>query len=107
MISRAVDALLAAEATVAAILGLTTLTENSSWLSAAVWACLAVAAAGLLLRRLTSVKVLVLLGQVVLAAWAVIALFAADRLWYGLPGPEAWQWSVLISRTAAVPAAAG
>ena len=91
MISRAVDALVAAAATVAAILGLTTLTENASWLGRAVWACLAVAAAGLLLRWLTSVKVLVLLGQIVITAWAVVALFAADRLWYGLPGPEAWQ----------------
>ena len=43
------------------------------------------------MRRLTSVKALVLLGQVVLTAWTVVALFAADRLWYGLPGPEAWQ----------------
>ena len=91
MISRVVDALVAAAATIAAILGLTTLTENAMWLGRAVWACLAVAAAGLLMRRLTSVKVLVLLGQVVLTAWTVVALFATDRLWYGLPGPEAWQ----------------
>ena len=91
MISRVVDALVAAAATIAAVLGLTTLTENASWLSRAVWACLAVAAAGLLLRWLTSVKVLVLLGQVVLTAWTLVAMFAADRLWYGLPGPEAWQ----------------
>ena len=46
MISRVVDALVAAAATIAAILGLTTLTENASWLGRAVWACLAVAAAG-------------------------------------------------------------
>ena len=74
MISRAVDALVAAAATVAAILGLTTLTEHASWLGSAVWICLAVAAAGLLLRWLTSVKVLVLLGQVVLTAWALVAV---------------------------------
>ncbi|MEP6650601.1 MAG: DUF3488 and transglutaminase-like domain-containing protein, partial [Lapillicoccus sp.] len=91
MISRVADALVAAAATVAAILGLTTLTENASWLSRAVWACLAVAAGGLVMRRLTSVRVLVLLGQVVLTAWAVLTLFAADRLWYGLPGPAAWD----------------
>ena len=91
MISRAVDALLAAAATIAAVLGLTTLTENASWLGRAIWACLVVAAVGVLLRRLTSFRLLVLFGQLVATSWAVIAMFAADQLWYGLPGPDAWN----------------
>lgn len=90
MMSRIVDALVAAAATIAAVLGLTTLTENATWLGKAVWACLAVAAAGVLMRRLTSVTALVVLGQVLLTAWVVVAMFATDRLWYGLPGPDAW-----------------
>ena len=91
MIARFVDALAAAAATVAAILGLTTLTENASWVGRSAWCCLAVAAAGLLLRWLTSIKVLVMLGQVVLTASILVAMFAADRLRYALPGPEVWQ----------------
>ena len=91
MISRIVDALMAAAATIAAVLGLTTLTENAAWLSRAIWACLVVAAVGVLLRRLTSFRLLVLLGQLVATSWAVIAMFAADRLWYGLPGPDSWN----------------
>jgi transglutaminase-like putative cysteine protease len=90
MISRAVDALVAALATIAAIIGLTTLTENATWLGRAVWICLAVAAAGLVMRQLTSVRVLVLLGQLIVATWVLVAVFATDRLWYGLPGPDAW-----------------
>ena len=103
MMSRAVDALLAAAATIAAVLGLTTLTENATWLGHAIWACLVVAAAGVLLRRLTSVRLLVLFGQLVVTGWAVVAMFAADRLWYGLPGPDAWNRVVeLAAECAAV-----
>ena len=68
MISRAVDALSAAAATIAAVLGLTTLTENGTWLGRAIWACLVVAAVGVLLRRLTSFRLLVLFGQLVVTA---------------------------------------
>jgi transglutaminase-like putative cysteine protease len=91
MISKIADALFAAAATVAASLGLTTLTENDSWLGRAIWVCLAVAVAGLVLRRLTSARPLVLLGQVVITVWLVVAVFARDELWYGLPGPAAWD----------------
>lgn len=91
MISRIADALIAAGATVAAVLGLTTLTDNDSWLGRAVWTCLAIAVFGLVLRWLTSVRILVLLGQLVATAWLLVAEFAGDYLWYGLPGPEAWQ----------------
>ena len=91
MISRVVDALMAAAATIAAVLGLTTLTENASWLGRATWACLAVAAVGVLLRRLTSFRLLVLFGQLVATSWAVVAMFAAGQLWYGLPGPDSWN----------------
>jgi hypothetical protein len=91
MISRAVDALIAALATIAAVIGLTTLTENASWLGRAVWICLAVAAAGLVMRQLTSVRLLVLLGQLVITTWVLVVMFAADRLWFGLPGPDAWE----------------
>ena len=63
MTSRIVDALLAAAATIAAILGLTTLTENSTWLGRAIWACLVVAVVGVLLRQLTSFRLLVLFGE--------------------------------------------
>ncbi len=91
MISRAVDAFVAAAATIAAVLGLTTLTENSAWLSRAIWACLVVAVVGVVLRRLTSVRLLVLLGQLVATGWAVVAMFATGQLWYGLPGPASWD----------------
>ena len=43
---------------------------------------------GVLLRRLTSVRLLVLLGQLVVTGWAVVAMFAAGQLWYGLPRPR-------------------
>ena len=92
MISRVVDALLAAAATIAAILGLTTLTENTTWLGRAIWACLVVAAVGRAAARRPPFRLLVLFGQLVAhGAWAVVAMFAADRLWYGLPGPAAWK----------------
>lgn len=90
MTSRAVDAFVAGAATIGAVLGLTTLTENASWLNRAIWACLVVAAAGVVLRRLTSVRLLVLLGQLVVTGWAVVAMFAAGQLWFGLPGPASW-----------------
>jgi transglutaminase-like putative cysteine protease len=103
MISRAVDALVAALATIAAVFGLTTLTENATWLGRAVWICLAVAAAGLVMRQLTSVRALVVLGQLVATTWVLVVMFAADRLWYGLPGPGAWErMGQLVSECVAV-----
>jgi transglutaminase-like putative cysteine protease len=66
------------------------LTENASWLNRAIWACVVVAAAGVVLRGLTSVRLLVLLGQLVATGWAVVAMFAGGQLWYGLPGPASW-----------------
>ena len=87
MRTRAPEAFLAFAATVAASLGLTTLTTTGNWLATAVWSCLAVAVAGIGLRRVTSRGWLVLLGQVVLVGWFVIALFARSSLTFGLPGP--------------------
>ena len=89
MRTRVPEAFLAFAATVAAVLGLTTLTTTGNWLATAVWTCLAVAVAGIGLRRLTSRGWVVLLGQVVLVGWFVIALFARSSLTFGLPGPAA------------------
>lgn len=87
MRTRAPEAFLAFAATVAAVLGLTTLTTTGNWLATAVWACLAVAVVGIGLRRVTSHGWLVLLGQVVLVGWFVLALFARSSLTFGIPGP--------------------
>jgi len=90
MMSRPSDGFVAAAATLAAVLGLTTLTVTASWIGIAVWTCLAVAVAGTGMRRLTSRGILVVLGQIVLVGWLVIAIFAGDRLTWGLPGPSAF-----------------
>ena len=89
--SHPADALLAAAATLAAVLGLTTLTDHAGWLGRATLACAAVAAAGVVLRRLTSHASLVILTQLVVTVWFVVALFAPGDLWFGLPGPQAWD----------------
>lgn len=90
MTTRPSDALLAAAATIAAVLPLNTLTENGSWIAPAVWSCLAVALVGVVMRRLTSSRSLVVLPQLLVTAWLLVAIFAGDRLWFGLPGPDAW-----------------
>jgi len=89
MRSRPSDAFVALAATLAAVLGITTLTVTASWVGTAVWTCLAVAVTGIGLRRLTTRGALVLPGQVLLVGWLVCVLFAGDRLWWGLPGPDA------------------
>ncbi|MEO7060503.1 MAG: DUF3488 and transglutaminase-like domain-containing protein [Lapillicoccus sp.] len=86
MRSRPSDAFVALAATLASVLGLTTLTTTPGWLATSVWSCLAVALVGIGMRRLTGRGWLVLLGQVVLVGWFVIALFARSSLWFGLPG---------------------
>lgn len=90
MRSRPSDAFVACAATLAAVLGLTTLTVTASWMGVAVWTCLAVAVAGIGMRRLTSRGVLVVLGQTVLVAWLIAVIFVGDRLTWGVPGPSAW-----------------
>lgn len=87
MRTRVPEAFLAFAATVAAVLGLTTLTTTGTWLATAVWSCLAVAVVGIGLRRVTTRGSLVLLGQVVLVSWFVVALVARSSLTWGLPGP--------------------
>jgi transglutaminase-like putative cysteine protease len=89
--ARPVGGLVAALATIAVTAGLTTLTENGSWLGRAAWICLTVALVGVVLRWLTSAGFLVLLGQVVATTWLMFTTFAGDRLWWGVPGPDAWQ----------------
>jgi len=87
MRSRAPDAALALLATLAAVLGLTTLTVSGSWLGSTVWCGLAVSVAGALLRRVTTHDLLVLLGQVLVGAEAVLLLTVPDSLHGWLPGP--------------------
>ncbi len=89
MRARPGDALVALAATLAATVGLTTLTVSASWLGTAFWACLAVTVVGIVLRRITSRGLLVVLGQLAVGGWIGVALFAGDRLWWGLPGPQA------------------
>ena len=87
----AIDALLAAAATLAAVLGLTTLTDHASWLTRATLVCAVIAVAGVALRRLTGLASLVILTQLVVTVWFIVGLFAPGDLWYGLPGPQAWD----------------
>ena len=89
MRSRPSDAFVALAATLSAVLGITTLTVTASWMGPAVSTCVAVAVTGIGLRRLTTRGSLVLLGQVLLVGWLVSVVFAGDRLWWGLPGPDA------------------
>jgi len=88
---RPVDALIAVAATLAAVLGLTTLTDHASWLGRATWACVAVAVIGVGMRRVTAHASLVILTQMVVTVWVVVALFVPGDLWFGLPGPQAWE----------------
>ncbi len=90
MRSRPSDAFVAVGATLAAVLGLTTLTVTAGWIGIAVWTCIAVAVTGIGLRRLTSRGILVVLGQVILVGWLVVAVFAGDRLTWGFPGSSAF-----------------
>jgi len=88
--SQPVDALIAAAATLAAVLGLTTLTDTAGWLGRAMLAAVAVAVTGVVLRRVTTHASLVILAQLVIVIWFIVALFAPGDLWFGLPGPRAW-----------------
>ncbi len=84
------DAFVAALATVAAVLGLTTLTENASWVAPALWVVLVIVVVGVVGRRLTSRGLIVLGAQLVLGAWTVLLISTRDQLWFGLPGPQSW-----------------
>ncbi|MEO8830175.1 DUF3488 and transglutaminase-like domain-containing protein [Lapillicoccus sp.] len=84
------DAFVAALATVAAVLGLTTLTENASWVAPSLWVVLIIVVVGVVGRRLTSSGLLVLGAQLVLGTWTVLLISTPDQLWFGLPGPQAW-----------------
>jgi len=96
MRTRTLDAALALLATLAAVLGLTTLTVSGSWLAPTMWCGLAVSLAGALLRKVTSHDLLVLLGQALFGTWAVLLLTVPGGLENGLPGP----WT--IERVAAL-----
>ncbi|MDQ6715455.1 MAG: DUF3488 and transglutaminase-like domain-containing protein [Actinomycetota bacterium] len=89
MRSRPGDGFVALAATLAAALGLTTLTVTASWLGTAWWTCLGVAVTGIGLRRLTGRTTLVLVGQLLLVGWMTLAIFVGDRFWWGLPGAAA------------------
>ncbi len=98
MRGRPLDAAIAALTTLAAVLGLSTLTDNAAWLGRAAWACVGVAVVGVVMRRLTRFAPLVAMVQLVLVTWLVVALFAPDDLWSGLPGPAAWDQMGALSR---------
>lgn len=80
----------AAVATLAAVLPLTTLTSASSWLAPAVWCTVVVALVGTVLRRVRARGVLVLLGQVLVTGWLLLAIFVGGRFTFGLPLADAW-----------------
>ena len=90
MRGRALDATLALAATLAAALGLTTLTVSGSWLVSAFWSGAVVSLVGVGLRRLTGRAVLVVLGQLLAGAYAVLVLAVPGALHGVLP----WTWTV-------------
>ena len=95
---RPLDAVVAAAATLAAVLGLTTLTDHASWLGRAALVCAVVAVTGVVLRRVTAHASVVILTQLVVTVWFLVALFAPDDLWFGLPGPQAWDQVAALVR---------
>ncbi len=97
MRTRPLDAALALLATLAAVLGLTTLTVSGAWLAPTLWCGVAVSVAGALLRKVTSHDLLVLLGQAVVGAWAVLVLTVPGGLENGVPGP--WTVDRLVALT--------
>ncbi|HET7821811.1 MAG TPA: DUF3488 and transglutaminase-like domain-containing protein [Ornithinibacter sp.] len=86
---RPVEALLAAVATLAVTLPLTTLFTPSTWFRPSVLLVVVVALVGMGLRRITANRPLVVLGQVVLLVNATSLLHGQGHLFAGvLPTPE-------------------
>jgi transglutaminase-like putative cysteine protease len=86
---RPVEALLAAVATLAVTLPLTTLFTPSTWFRPSVLLVVVVALVGMGLRRITANRPLVVLGQVVLLVNATSLLHGRGHLFAGvLPTPE-------------------
>ena len=86
---RPVEALLAALATLAVTLPLTTLFTPSTWFRPSVLLVVVVALVGMGLRRITANRPLVVLGQVVLLVNAASLLHGRGHLFAGvLPTPE-------------------
>ncbi len=86
---RPVEALLAAVATLAVTLPLTTLFTPSTWFRPSVLLVVVVALVGMGLRRITANRPLVVLGQVVLLVNAASLLHGRGHLFAGvLPTPE-------------------
>ena len=88
--TRPSDSLIAACATIASVLALTTLTDKASWLAPAIWCTLVVAGSGILLRRLTNSGALVVLGQAGAATYALLAIFAGSTFTWLLPTADTW-----------------
>ncbi|GAA4406517.1 DUF3488 and transglutaminase-like domain-containing protein [Fodinibacter luteus] len=86
---RPVEALLAALATLAVTLPVTTLFTPSTWFRPSAVLVLVVALAGMGLRRVTSSRPLVVVGQVALLVQATALLHGRGHLWADLvPTPE-------------------
>ncbi|MBK8469783.1 MAG: transglutaminase domain-containing protein [Actinomycetales bacterium] len=76
---------LAAVASLASLLGLTTLVQTQTWYSRAVWFVIVVAVAGTLMRRVTSRALLVAAVQVTAVVFVTTWLYAGSTTWYGVP----------------------
>ena len=86
---RPIEALLAALATVAVTLPLTTLFTPATWFRPSVTLVAVVALAGMGLRRVTSNRPVVVVGQVTLLVWATSLLHGRGHLWADvLPTPQ-------------------
>ncbi len=82
---------LAALATFAAVFPITDLFRSDAWLPRAVVVITLVAVVGVAGRSLTRSRTLVVLSQLVIVGYAVIAQFAAGTLSYGVPTRETWE----------------
>ncbi len=85
MRGRPADTALAALATLAAVLALTTLVQSQAWLQPATGLVLLVAVVGFGLRQLAAAAALVVLGQMLAVGAALVWTFAPATTWYGIP----------------------
>lgn len=86
-LARPVHALMAAVAVLLVTWPMTALLEEASYLEPGVVVVLSVGVVGMGLRALRIPAPVIVLGQTVVAVFAVCALYALDTFWYGLPTP--------------------
>ncbi|MGB8383115.1 MAG: DUF3488 and transglutaminase-like domain-containing protein [Dermatophilaceae bacterium] len=89
MLGRAGDAAVAALATLAAMLAVTTLVQSGMWFATGALLVVVLSAVGIGLRRIGAREPFVVIGQLVAVALAVVWVYAPGSTLYGIPTPAA------------------